>query len=104
LTSTESDGPGGPESEYDEQQDAMKDQLRKDVASWSKARSGESTELVGRPAAPAVRPPAARVSRAKAKPAEAAAAAPDVKKPFRMSYDGTTDKDYIAHRIKLGAR
>lgn len=29
---------------------------------------------------------------------------PAPRAPFRMSYDGTTDKDYIAHIIRLGAR
>jgi hypothetical protein len=38
------------------------------------------------------------------KPAEAATPVVTEKKPFKMSYDGTTDKDYIAQRIKLGAR
>jgi hypothetical protein len=98
-----------PDIEADRQADAMKDQLRKDVASWTASRGGEAPVLgaarsatpVGRPAAS---PPAARASRAKAKAVETAKPVEVKKQPFRMSYDGTTDKDYIAQRIKLGAR
>jgi hypothetical protein len=95
-----------PESESDRQADAMKDQLRKDVASWSKARSGsagETPDMANRSATPTT-PAPARVVRKKAKPAPVTVTAPAEKKPFRMSYDGTTDRDYIAQRIKLGAR
>jgi hypothetical protein len=97
-----------PDRESDRQADAMKDQLRKDVASWSAARSGDTSALPSRAAASAAeRPtsaPAARATRQKAKPVEAAKSVSAEKKPFRMSYDGTTDRDYIAQRIKLGAR
>jgi hypothetical protein len=95
-----------PDPEEDRQADAMKDQLRKDVASWSKARSGsagETPDMANRSATPTTKAPP-RAPRQKAKPAPATAAAPAEKKPFRMSYDGTTDRDYIAQRIKLGAR
>src|SRR5271165_6875007 len=89
----------------DAQADAMKDQLRKDVASWSAARSAETSDLGARPATTPAKPTAAaRAPRQKAKAAEPAKPVETVKKPFRMSYDGTTDKDYIAQRIKLGAR
>ena len=81
----------------------MKDQVRKDFASWSAARSGDAPDLGGRVSAPAARPTAARAAR-KAKPVEPAKPVLLEKKPFKMSYDGTTDRDYIAQRIKLGAR
>lgn len=93
--------------EDDRQADAMKDQLRKDVASWSAARNEDQADPNARLNAKVVKratPSTPRPSRAKAKPVEAAALAPAVKKPFKMSYDGTTDRDYIAHRINLGAR
>jgi hypothetical protein len=94
-----------PDIEGDRQADAMKDQLRKDVASWSASRAGETPDAVVRPPARQAPPPAPRAARQKTKPAEAAATPTVVeKKPFKMSYDGTTDKDYIAQRIKLGAR
>jgi hypothetical protein len=105
---TQADDTGEPDVEADRQADAMKDQLRKDVASWSAARSGDAPGLATRGAAPAVKqaasPPTVRTARQKAKPAEAAKSVSTEKKPFRMSYDGTTDRDYIAQRIKLGAR
>jgi hypothetical protein len=110
----QTDGPNQPEGEpdaghldpgeLDRQADAMKHQLRKDVASWSAARSGEGPDPIVRPGMPAAKPPTVRASRQKSKPAEPVAPVPAEKKPFRMSYDGTTDRDYIAQRIKLGAR
>jgi hypothetical protein len=105
---TQADDPGEPDVEADRQADAMKDQLRKDVASWSAARTGDAPGLATRAAPPTVKQaasaPAARATRQKAKPAEVAKSASTEKKPFKMSYDGTTDRDYIAQRIKLGAR
>jgi hypothetical protein len=108
MSPTTADGWSEPDAESDKQADAMKDQLRKDVASWSAARSGsagETPDMAGRSATQAAKqPPAARATRQKAKPAPVTVAVPAEKKPFRMSYDGTTDRDYIAQRIKLGAR
>jgi hypothetical protein len=106
MTSSPETGHDQPDVDADRQADAMKDQLRKDVASWTAARSGETADLA-KSAVPAPRPHAAtpvRAPRQKARPAEAATPVAAEKKPFRMSYDGTTDKDYIAQRIKLGAR
>jgi hypothetical protein len=97
-----------PDQELDRADDAMKDQLRKDVASWSAARSGDTPGLPSRTVATVAEQPAAapavRATRQKPKPAESAKSVPAEKKPFRMSYDGTTDRDYIAQRMKLGAR
>jgi hypothetical protein len=108
MNSMDIEDQGEPDRESDRQADAMKDQLRKDVASWSKARSGDAPGLPSRTVASAVEQPAsvpaARATRQKAKPVEAAKSVSGEKKPFRMSYDGTTDRDYIAQRIKLGAR
>ncbi len=80
--------------------DAMKEQLRKDVAAWSSARANDTSAIGVEPVAK----PAPRASRAKAKATAPVIAAPVTKQPFKMSYDGTTDRDYIAHRIALGAR
>jgi hypothetical protein len=97
-----------PDIETDRQADAMKSQLRKDVASWNASRSAETPDQVARSTIPVARqpasPPAARATRQKAKPVEVAKPVVLEKKPFKMSYDGTTDRDYIAHRIKYGAR
>jgi hypothetical protein len=103
MTSLPTTGEDQPDVDADRQADAMKDQLRKDVASWSASRSGETADLA-KSTVPAARQPAARATRQKARPAEPAAPVLAEKKPFKMSYDGTTDKDYIAQRIKLGAR
>nr|WP_294529369.1 hypothetical protein [uncultured Rhodopila sp.] len=92
------------ETEAEVQSDAMKDQLRKDVASWRVGRADGSpqkaTELSVAVAKPA---PAPRTRRAK--PA-AAASEPETakKKPFGMSYDGSTNADYINYMISRGAR
>lgn len=95
-------GDAAPESETDRQADAMKDQLRKDVASWSAARSGDQHEQAAKQIpTPAVSARAPR--KAKAVPA-VVVAAPAEKKPFKMSYDGMTDRDFMARRIRLGAR
>jgi hypothetical protein len=87
---------------------AMKDQLRKDAASWSAARSEGTARQTAEFAAPvASQPapqPAKRVKRP-AKPAETGTK-PDAgaKKPFRMSYDGVANADYITYMITRGAR
>ncbi len=84
----------------------MKDQLRKDVASWSAARSEESALKVTEVSVQMAKPAAQLVKRVKrAKPT-----VPDVKpaatgkKPFSMSYDGVTEADYITYMIARGAR
>jgi hypothetical protein len=92
----------------DRQAVAMKDQLRKDVASWSAARSGASARQADEfnvPVVPVVRQlspqPAKRVRRAKPILAEAK---PVLKKPFSMAYDGVTQADYITYMIARGTR
>ena len=94
-------------ADADRQADAMKDQLKKDVAMWSSARADGSARQQAELTVPAARqsPPAAakRVTRTKpAAPAANSAAAP--KKPFGMSYDGVPQADYITYMIARGAR
>jgi hypothetical protein len=98
-----------PEGEPDSQVDAMKDQLRKDVASWSAARSGASAREAGEFSVPVAQvarqpspQPAKRVRRAK--PASPEVKPPGQKKPFGMSYDGVTQADYITYMIARGTR
>lgn len=92
----------------DHQADAMKDQLRKDVASWRESRSEGSgrgaTELSVAVARSIVPPTNAKMKRAKPVPAETKSAPTDQKKPFGMSYDGTSRADYIKLMISRGAR
>jgi hypothetical protein len=108
MTPVSADDQNGPDVDADRQADAMKDQLRKDVASWAAGRSHETADPGTRSVVPITRQntaaPAVRATRQKTRPAEATTPAVVEKKPFRMFYDGTTDKDYIAQRIKLGAR
>jgi hypothetical protein len=108
MNPTPPDGQSEPDAEFDRREDAMKDQLRKDVASWSKSRAdtaGETSGLgmvsVSRKAASS---PTARVVRQKTKAVAATAPVAAEKKPFRMSYDGTTDRAYNAERTKLRIR
>jgi hypothetical protein len=89
----------------DHQQDAMKDQLRKDVASWREGRADGRSDGRSGSEGLAVARPAERPKRAKAAaPVVPAAAAGEAKKPFGMSYGGSTTADYIRERAARGAR
>lgn len=96
-----------PDGAAEVQADAMKDQLRKDVASWSASRTESATRQAAELSVSTVKQaspqPAKRVRRATAaKPKiEQTSAA---KKPFSMSYDGVTQADYITYMITRGAR
>jgi len=87
--------------------DAMKDQLRKDVASWREGRSEGSargaTELSVAVTRSIVPPTTARMKRTKPVASEVKSSATE-KKPFGMSYDGTSRSDYIKLMISRGAR
>jgi hypothetical protein len=87
--------------------DAMKDQLRKDVASWREGRTEGSgrgaTELSVAVARSIVPPTNARMRRSKAVVADSKPVTSE-KKPFGMSYDGTSRSDYIKLMISRGAR
>jgi hypothetical protein len=99
---TEADGDSGKQTE------AMKDQLRKDVASWSAARSATysrdaADSTVPVPPQPPAAKPAPRAKRAKPAAPDAAKPVDAARKPFRMSYDGITEADYISYIIQRGA-
>ena len=87
--------------------DAMKDQLRKDVASWREGRSDtparHATDLSVAVARSIVPPTNAQMKRAKPAPVETKPTATG-KKPFGMSYDGTSRADYIKLMMSRGAR
>ena len=98
-----------PDDVPDRQADAMKDQLRRDVASWSAAKSGASVRQTEEFSVPVVQvarqtspPPAKRVRRARPATPEVKPSAE--KKPFSMSYDGVTQADYITYMIARGTR
>ncbi len=97
-----------PDREAGKQADAMKDRLRKDVASWSAARSATSgrdaaDSSVPVPAQSAAPQPATRAKRRKPVLPDAGKPANAVRKPFRMSYDGVTEADYISFIVERGA-
>lgn len=109
MSVTPTSKPDHPDGDPEGQVDAMKDQLRKDVASWSAARSGASVREAAEFSVPAVQvvqqpspQPAKRVRRAK--PVLAEVTPSGQKKPFRMSYDGVTQADYITYMISRGTR
>jgi len=86
---------------------AMKDQLRKDVANWSAARSEGSARQTGALDNPVGQPASQPAKRAKrpAKPASSGSTTEaGGKKPFRMSYDGVANAEYITYMITRGAR
>jgi hypothetical protein len=98
---------GDLEQGADHQADAMKAQLRKDVASWSKARNETSEQFIVEPSAPPAKLPSL-LSASKPKKSRHAVStikpAPLGTKPFSMSYDGGTTADYIQYMIDRGAR
>jgi len=95
------------EREDDRAADAMKTQLRRDVASWSKARS-ESSGRIAEPEAPVAKKPSSRPTTAARKTSApttpVAKPAGTSSKPFSMSYDGKTTAEYIQDMIDRGAR
>jgi hypothetical protein len=102
-----STAPDDEPTQVDLEADAMKDQLRKDVASWREGRaegsSRSATELSVAVTRSIVPPTNARMKRAKPSTPEAKTATTE-KKPFGMSYDGTSRADYIKLMISRGAR
>ena len=93
------------ERELAAQANAMKDQLRKDIASWSKARHDGGAGIPEGPAAPAAKQTAVKPAVRKAAPAPAAAKpAAASGKPFRMSYSGSSTTDYIKYMRDRGAK
>jgi hypothetical protein len=109
MSVTPTSKPDHLDGDPEDQVDAMKDQLRKDVASWSAARSGVSVREAAEFSVPVVQvaqqpspQPPKRVRRAK--PVLAEVTPSGEKKPFRMSYDGVTQADYITYMISRGTR
>jgi hypothetical protein len=96
-----------PDHEIDGKAKAMKDQLRKDVASWSAARPEESARQTADFSVPAPKQPSLQPA---PKTKRSKPAAPDLKpaparnKPFSMSYGGVTNAEHIANMIARGAR
>ena len=96
-----------PEGETEAADDAgVRARLAKEVADWSAERSGrvrsDAVELAPADVKPAPRP-AKPPSKRAAKPAQPKlASAPS--KPFSMSYDGVTSREYMDQVIARGTR
>jgi len=107
MNMTPVDDQAEPDHETETQAKAMKDQLRKDVASWSAARPEEvarhAAELSVSAAKPPSLQPAPKPKRSKTVVPEAKPA-PARNKPFSMSYGGVTNAEHIANMIARGAR
>lgn len=92
------------EQETIRQAEAMKARLRKDVASWSAERNETSVAEIKEPLA--TQPPPRPTRKAKKANPTAPGIKPAVtgKKPFSMSYGGTTTAEHIQYMIARGAR
>jgi hypothetical protein len=108
MSTTPTDKSDHPDGEADRNADMMRDQLRKDVESWSAARSGAPARQAAEVSVPGARQPSLQPAK-RARPPRPVS--PDVaktesgpKKPFSMSYDGVTDADYITYMISRGTR
>ncbi len=88
-------------SDADQNADTMRDALRDDVAAWSASRNKSATVAADEFPVTVTKPAAAP---RKAKAAAPKPVVPIEKKPFRMSYDGTTTSDHIQYMIDHGAR
>jgi hypothetical protein len=110
MTAASSDdfNPDSADVSAEDAADAMKDQLRKDVASWREGRtdgsSRQATDLSVAVTRSIVPPTTAKMKRAKPVATDVKPAADSGKKPFGMSYDGTSRADYIKLMISRGAR
>ena len=107
MSTTPANDQDNQDREAANEQKAMNDQLRKDVASWSAARPEDAARQAADFNAPAPKQaapqPAAKAKRSKAVVPEAKAA-PARNKPFSMSYGGVTNAEHIANMIARGAR
>jgi hypothetical protein len=107
MPQASADDPAQTDPMQDDAAGALKDQLQKDVASWREGRSDgsarQATELSVAVARSIVPPTTARMKRAKPAAPEVKSATTE-KKPFGMSYDGTSRSDYIKLMIARGAR
>ncbi len=102
--SAEADAANDEEAyEAERQANSIKDQLSKEVASWSKERREQSSEtLVGASQPRSARP--ARGSKKVGAPPVVAKAGNGSRKPFRMSYDGMTQAEYNQYLLDRGSR
>jgi hypothetical protein len=93
--------------EAERQATSMKDQLSKEVASWSKERRQPSSETIVGVAQPVIQrrsPRPAGESKKPRAPSVAGKAPGAGSKPFSMSYDGMTQAEYTQYLLDRGSR
>lgn len=93
--------------ETERQAAAMKDQLSKEVASWSKERRQQSSGTVIMPSPPVIQRRSSRSAGDVGKPSaplHAGKPADARSKPFSMSYGGMTQAEYTQYRRDQGSR
>jgi hypothetical protein len=104
--------PREDDTEAERKSETMKAQLRKDVDSWTKARSKASPRRIAAPSASVNRPKSSQPASSRPVPGEkkprtmplTAEPADTQPKPFGMSYGGKTVKAYIRDMIDRGSR
>ncbi len=107
MSANPDDGMDEESLETERQVSSMRDQLSKEVASWSKERGHQSSETVMASSQVAVRrrlPPPAGEGRKSSAPRLAGSPAGTGSKPFRMSYGGMTQAEYIQYLRDRGLR
>jgi hypothetical protein len=95
------------EHEADRQTSSMRDQLSKEVASWSKERRQQTGETIIEPTRPANQrrsPRPAAEAKKPSVPPLAGNAGSGRSKPFSMSYDGMTQAEYTRYLLERGTR
>jgi hypothetical protein len=95
------------EHEADRQTSSMRDQLSKEVASWSKERRQQTSDTTIEPARPANQRRSPRPAAEAKKPSvpPLAGTAENLRsKPFSMSYDGMTQAEYTRYLLDRGTR
>jgi hypothetical protein len=94
--------------EAERQATSMKNQLSKEVASWSKERRQPSSETIVGPSRPVAQrrsPRPAGAAKKSSAPSPAGKAAVSARsKPFSMSYDGMTQAEYTQYLCDRGSR
>ena len=86
---------------------SMKDQLSKEVASWSKERRQQSNETIVGPSRPVIQrrsPKPAGEPKKPSTPPVADKAGNARSKPYSMSYDGMTQTEYTQYLRDRGSR
>ncbi len=96
------DDPSPPVSNENAHEDDVRHRLEREVASWSADRSGKAHTEAAETLGAAVKRPATRTKSATKrapKPAVAAIVVDAPRKPFSMSYDGVSSREYLQQSL-----